>query len=151
MRKIILLMALMLTFQAHAFCFREAGQRYHIDPLLLRSVAIQESGLNPRAINQNRNHKGAVTSTDYGLMQINSTHIPELKRLGIIHSSRDLLDNACLNVEVGAWILAKAFQVCDVNWKCLGAYNAGFKEDNPNRLKYARRIFQIYRKMKGIP
>ncbi|MFJ3459443.1 lytic transglycosylase domain-containing protein [Scandinavium goeteborgense] len=151
MSRLIALVALALTFQAHAFCFQDAGRRYHIDPLLLRSIAMQESGLNPHAINQNRNRKGAVTSTDYGLMQINSVHVPELKRLGIIHSSRELLDNACLNVEVGAWILAKAFQVCDVNWRCLGAYNAGFKKDNPNRLKYARRVFTIYRKLKGMP
>lgn len=142
---------LLLSLHVHAFCFNDAGRRYHIDPLLLQAIARQESGMNPSAINHNRNKKGSITSSDYGLMQVNSGHIPELVSLGIIHSSRELLDNACLNVEVGAWILARTFQVCGVNWSCLGAYNAGFRKNNPRRLAYARRIFAIYRKMKRLP
>lgn len=39
-----------------------------------------ESSLNPRAINHNRNDRGKIISTDYGIMQINSTHIPGLKK-----------------------------------------------------------------------
>ena len=141
---------LLLSLQASAFCFQDAGSRYRIDPLLLKAIAMQESGLNPHAINRNHDRHGRVTSTDYGLMQINSTHVPELVRLGIIRSRQELLDNTCLNVEVGAWILARAFQVCDVNWQCLGAYNAGFGEGNPHRLEYARRIFAIYRRLRGV-
>lgn len=141
---------LWLSFGAQAYCFQDAGRRYHIDPLLLKSIAWQESRLNQRAINHNRTRNGKITSTDYGLMQINSTHIPELIAKGVIHSRNDLLNNACLNVEVGAWILARTFQTCGVNWKCLGAYNAGFRENNPHRLQYARRIFATYKKMKGI-
>lgn len=139
----------MLAFKCHAFCFNEAGQRYHIDPLLLRAIALQESGMNPGATNDNKDSKGHVTSTDYGVMQINSTHIPELIKLGVLHSKEDLLQKPCLNVQIGAWILARAFQKCSVSWECLGAYNAGFKSGNPRRMLYARRIFERYKKLKG--
>ncbi|EBP9549448.1 lytic transglycosylase, partial [Salmonella enterica] len=37
---LLLALSLGLTAQAHAWCFAEAGQRYHIDPLLLKAIAI---------------------------------------------------------------------------------------------------------------
>ncbi|MEG7665005.1 lytic transglycosylase domain-containing protein [Hafnia paralvei] len=132
---------------ANAFCFNEAGALYQIDPVLLRSLAIRESSLNPKAINSNKNKEGKVTSYDYGLMQINSTHISELKSLGVIKSKDDLLDKPCLNVQVGAWILAKHLQKCGVNWDCLGSYNAGFSDKNALvRMFYAKKIYAIYQK-----
>ncbi|MGU4837032.1 lytic transglycosylase domain-containing protein, partial [Escherichia coli] len=73
-------------------CFSTAGKMYQIDPLLLEAIARHESGLNPRAMNL-RNRNGTV---DYGLMQVNSSHIPLLKQKGIIRNPQDLLD-PCLN------------------------------------------------------
>lgn len=130
------------TFQA---CFNQAGAMYHIDPVLLRAIAKQESGFNPRATNINKNG-----SADYGLMQINSGHIPELKRLGVIDGKKDLFD-PCLNIQIGAWILAKSFQTCGVNWNCLGSYNAGFANNRTQtREKYADLIWQHYRALRGM-
>ncbi|EBW6765618.1 lytic transglycosylase [Salmonella enterica subsp. enterica serovar Saintpaul] len=148
LRTLLLFLLLTIATQADAFCFRAAGQRYHIDPVLLEAIAIQESHMNPRAVNENRRN-GRVTSVDYGVMQINSTHISELVKLGVIRGKEDLLNNACLNVQVGAWILARIFQTCDVNWQCLGSYNAGFT-DNQRRLVYARKIFAIYQRLRGV-
>ena len=126
-------------------CFIQAGKRYSIDPGLLKVIARKESSLNPRAINHNRNASGKIISTDYGLMQINSTHIPGLKRMGIIRSENELLSNVCLNIQTGAWILARHFQQCGVNWECLGSYNAGFNKNNTHRrMKYARLIYAAY-------
>lgn len=64
------------------FCFIQAGKRYLIAPELLKTIAQQESGLVATAINHNKNKSGKIISTDYGIMQINSVHIPELKKLG---------------------------------------------------------------------
>ena len=126
-------------------CFITAGKRYSIDPGLLKIIARRESSLNPRAINHNRNDSGKIISTDYGIMQINSTHIPGLKKMGIIRSEKDLLNNVCLNIQTGAWILARHFQRCGVNWECLGSYNAGFSKSNTHRrMKYARQIYSAY-------
>ncbi|PUA41484.1 lytic transglycosylase [Pseudomonas protegens] len=128
-----------------AFCFKEAGARYREDPLLLESMARQESGLNPQAFNLNKDKHGKVLSIDYGLMQINSVHIPQLIEMGVLKSPSDLLNNPCLNVQVGAWVLAKHLQKCGVNWNCLGSYNAGFKESNEEkRVRYARKIYSFY-------
>ncbi|MGS6462086.1 lytic transglycosylase domain-containing protein, partial [Enterobacter intestinihominis] len=115
--------------------------RYQIEPLLLKAMAKGESWLRPWVTNTNRDKKGNPVSTDYGLMQINSTHVPKLIRMGIIQSAEDLLKRPCLNIQIGAWILASHFQVCGVTWNCLGSYNAGFRKDrHETREQYANRI-----------
>lgn len=130
---------------AKAFCYTEAGERYHVDPQLLRSISKVESGFNAGIIGYNRNKKGLVTSRDFGLMQINSTHVPQLRSMGVLQSEQDLLTKPCLNVMVGAWILARHLQVCGVTWECLGSYNAGFADDNTaRRMLYARKVYADY-------
>ncbi|HCQ0223206.1 TPA: lytic transglycosylase domain-containing protein [Escherichia coli] len=142
-----LLVAGSFSLSAEAFCFKEAGARYQIDPRLLMAIAQQESGMNPTIINTNRNKSGKAVSYDYGVMQVNSNHIPKLIGMGIIKSKDDLLNNPCLNVQIGAWILATHLQKCGVNWSCLGSYNAGFSDNNEQetkRLNYARKIYRRY-------
>ncbi|HHV7707745.1 TPA: lytic transglycosylase domain-containing protein, partial [Salmonella enterica] len=107
---LLLALSLGLTAQAHAWCFAEAGQRYHIDPLLLKAIAIQETGLKPTLIGKNRDKKGNITSRDYGLMQINDGNARRLISMGVIKSYQDLLSNTCLNIQAGAWVLARHFQ-----------------------------------------
>lgn len=142
---LLALSVLLFPAVGNAFCFNAAGEKYKIDPLLLKAIAVQESGLNPNAIHHNRNRSGKVISTDYGLTQINSAHLPSLIKAGIIRSQDDLLSNPCLNVQIGAWILARHIKQCGVNWLCLGTYNAGFRDGNDEqRMKYARRIYAIY-------
>ena len=135
------------SLSAEAFCFKEAGARYQIDPRLLMAIAQQESGMNPTVVNTNRNKSGKAVSYDYGVMQFNSNHVPKLMGMGIIKSKDDLLNNPCLNVQIGAWILATHLQKCGVNWSCLGSYNAGFSENDvqeTKRLNYARKIYRRY-------
>ncbi|HFV8948654.1 TPA: lytic transglycosylase domain-containing protein, partial [Escherichia coli] len=121
------------------------GKRYLIAPELLKTIAQQESGLVATAINHNKNKSGKIISTDYGIMQINSVHIPELKKLGVIKNKDELLKKPCLNIQTGAWILARHFQRCGVNWECLGSYNAGFSKNNTaRRMIYARKIHNRY-------
>ncbi|HFV3782020.1 TPA: lytic transglycosylase domain-containing protein, partial [Escherichia coli] len=121
------------------------GKRYLIAPELLKTIAQQESGLVATAINHNKNKSGKIISTDYGIMQINSVHIPELKKLGVIKNKDELLKKPCLNIHTGAWILARHFQRCGVNWECLGSYNAGFSKNNTaRRMIYARIIHNRY-------
>ncbi len=133
-------------------CFAAAGARYQIEPLLLKAISAGESSLRPGAININKDKKtGKASSTDYGLMQINSTHIPKLINMGVIKKSEDLITKPCLNIHIGSWILARHFQICGVSWNCLGSYNAGFRKDrHETREQYANKIWRIYRDMKGI-
>lgn len=149
MLRSLLILLVVVCRPAGAFCFDAAGAKYHVDPLLIKAITIGESALNPGAVNINRDVKtGKEASRDFGLMQINSTHIPELIHEGIISNKNELLTRPCLNVQIGTRILAEHFQVCGISWDCLGSYNAGFRQDrHESRESYANRIYAIYRRL----
>lgn len=144
-----LMLTVLFCARANAFCFDAAGVKYHIDPLLIQAIATGESSLNAGITHINRDARtGRAVSTDYGLMQVNSTHIPSLIAKGFISSPQDLLTKPCLNVQIGTWILASHFQVCGISWNCLGSYNAGFRKDrHETRESYANRVYAIYKKL----
>lgn len=122
-------------------CWVQAADRYGVDAWLLYSIATQESGINPRALGRNRDG-----TYDIGVMQINSTHLPRLAKYGI---RLEHLWDACMNIHVGAWILAQAIQQFGANWNAVGAYNAGTaksKKRDALRAKYASRVHGIYRR-----
>ena len=105
---------------AHAFCFEEAGALYNVNPELLRGIAVVESGMNASAMNMT--HLKRTKSYDIGAMQINSGWLPTLERFGI--TKDQLVNDACTNVKVGAWILARTFAREGASWNGVGAYNA---------------------------
>lgn len=114
-----------------AQCFEWASRRYGMSTHLLQAIALQESGLNPRAVNRNTNG-----STDIGLMQINSSWTPVLARYGI--RTEDLWD-PCTNILVGAWILGDNLARLGPTVEALGAYNA---RDPVKRAAYAHKVLQ---------
>lgn len=116
---------------AMAQCFDWASRRFGMSSHLLYAIALQESGLNPRAVNRNTNG-----SQDIGLMQINSSWGPMLARYGIRPS--DLWD-PCTNIFVGAWILGDNLARMGPTVAALGAYNA---RDPVKREAYARRVLE---------
>ena len=88
---------LVLTLTAQAtpeLCFDEAGRDYHVDPILLMAISIQESRLNPRAINST----SAGGTEDVCAMQLNSNNFSKLK-------------NSILHVQICLIILASVFTV----------------------------------------
>lgn len=112
-------------------CWEAAAQRYGIDPRLLVAIAKTESGINPRAYNRNSNG-----SYDVGLMQINSSWLPVLKRFGI--DERQLYD-PCVSLQVGSWILAQNLRRSGNPWQAVGAYNSS----NPERARaYALKVYR---------
>lgn len=118
----LIIMGLASTFgaTAHSFCFDEAGAQYNVNPALLKGIAKVESSMNPAAIN--KSHFERTKSIDIGLMQINSGWLKTLKKNNITQES--LLDDACLNVKVGAWILSNTMAREGASWNGVGAYNA---------------------------
>jgi soluble lytic murein transglycosylase-like protein len=111
-------LALVLSSQeADAFCFREAALRYGVSEVLLQAIARAESAMNPTALNRN-----ADGTEDIGLMQIHSSLLPILARYGI--DRQRLLDDPCVNVNIGAWVLADNIRRYGPTWKTVGAYNA---------------------------
>lgn len=120
MRGLVILIGALLGGSVHAFCFEKAGAEYNVNPLLLQAMAQVESTMQSQAINTS--HQERTKTVDIGLMQINSGNLPALAKEGI--SKKDLLDDPCLNVRVGARILAEKFKKTGANWEGVGAYNA---------------------------
>ncbi|MEI6209343.1 MAG: lytic transglycosylase domain-containing protein [Desulfuromonadales bacterium] len=120
---------LLLPTLAGAFCFEEAGRLYGVSPRLLQGIARVESGMNPAAINRNRNG-----SVDMGLMQVNSFWLKTLAA-----SAQDLIDKPCYNVMVGAWILSDCLDRHGKTWKAIGCYNAA---DHDKRVNYSWKVYR---------
>lgn len=130
-RHLVLLTAMASCSAPAGACWDEAAGRYGVNAYLLYAIAKTESGLNPNAVNRNRNG-----SYDIGLMQINSSWLPTLRKYGV--DEKQLFD-PCTSIHVGAWILAQNMQRMGNSWEAIGAYNAR----NPElRLRYARKVYR---------
>lgn len=127
-----ILMTMMALFCGRAdACWEEAGAKYGVNPHLLYAIAKTESSMNPNAINRNKNG-----SYDIGLMQINSSWFPTLRKHGF--DEQHLLD-PCVSIHVGAWVLAQNMRRLGNSWEAVGAYNSS-KPDI--RLKYAQKVYK---------
>ena len=126
---------LLAAAPARADCFDEAARYQKVNPLILRAIAWQESHNRPDAL-----HKNANGSTDYGLMQINSVHLPTLALYGI--SSNTLME-PCKNVYIAAWHLRQQMNKYGNTWQAVGAYHS---ETPSLRDQYAQQIVGILRK-----
>ena len=150
MKNTIAALTLSLASQlAGAFCFEEAGQRYGVAPELLRAIAKVESSLNPAAVNGS--HAARTGSTDLGLMQINSSHLPRLAQWGITREA--LMTDACLNVMVGAWLLVQHMDRNGQDWNGIGSYNAACSQLKGQACTTARNTYawKVYRALRRGP
>lgn len=112
-------------------CWEEAAARYGVNPYLLYAIAKTESSLNPKAINRNKNG-----SYDVGLMQINSSWFPTLRKHGLDEKQ---LFEPCTSIHVGAWVLAQNMQRLGNSWEAVGAYNTSKRD---LRMKYAAKVYK---------
>jgi soluble lytic murein transglycosylase-like protein len=121
-------------------CYAEAAQQYGVHESLLRALVHVESSGNQKAVN--RNPDG---SEDLGLSQINSRWLSTLAKYGITRKS--LIEDGCLNLKVGAWILSNNIDRLGYNWDAVGAYNVGCKTSSNHvcqkkRGAYSNKIYQ---------
>lgn len=80
-------------------CINASAIEFHVPAKLIIAVLATEGGKTGQ-ISKNKN-----SSYDAGSMQINSIWYPVLKKYNI--SPDQIKNDACLNVKVGTWILAK--------------------------------------------
>jgi soluble lytic murein transglycosylase-like protein len=141
-RSFFLLLILYLP-SVWADCWERAGQSFGIAPELLYAIAQQESGLNPQASNSNNNG-----TNDIGLMQINSVHLPRLKKMGI--DEKQLRQDSCLSIIIGASILSDMMKRYGYSWEAVGAYNAGMGVSRQAlRMRYAEQVWQRYQRLQA--
>lgn len=127
---ITIIISLFLPIEVFSFCFKEAAEKYQVDPYILIAIAQVESKFNPYALNYNSNG-----SVDIGLMQINSLWQKKLK------DSWKYLFDPCFNVIVGAWILRDCIDRYGYNWKGIGCYHSRNKR---RMYEYARKVVNTY-------
>lgn len=129
-------------------CWEQAARAHGVSPDLLHAVAQVESSLNPAALN--RSHVARTGSYDIGLMQINSSHLRRLARLGI---TRQDLRDPCINLHVGAWLMADSFGRHGVTWNAVGAYNAACSQLRGRACiaARARYAWRVYRRLAANP
>lgn len=104
------------TAVAHADCIDDAAYYQQVHPYVLRAIAYQESQMRADVTNNNTNR-----TTDYGVMGINSVHLPELSSFGI--AKEQLLD-PCVNAYVGAWYLRRKMEKYGNTWQAVAAYHS---------------------------
>jgi soluble lytic murein transglycosylase-like protein len=114
---------------------QQVGDSFGVDPNLLHALQLQEdfSG-NPRAINANKDAAtGRVTSTDHGLMQINSTNF---SRLGV---TLETVYDPPTNVGAAAKLIKANLETAPHLGLLsqISVYNAGFSahHDDKGRLR----------------
>lgn len=112
--------------------FKDAGEQYEINYLLLKAIAQTESRQNPNAVNcANKNG-----SCDYGIMQVNSIHFPMLQKHGI--SAEQLFDEK-INIYVGAWVLKGCISRYGFTASTLNCYNGKINGND-----YYRKVLKNY-------
>jgi len=128
---VLLLLVLMTTTSgAESYCFDEAGAQHNVPPGLLWAIAKVESDFDPNLVNNNSN--GTI---DVGVMQINSCWKESLGA-----EVWESLGDPCVNIKVGAGILADCLSRYGYSWEGIGCYNAITPE---KRATYARKVIHI--------
>ncbi len=108
-------------------CINEAAIEYHVPAKLIISILNIERGKIGQAI---LNSNGTY---DLGPFQVNSRWLPELRRYG--YTPEAIQYNACINVRVAAWILAKSI-VSQKNFlPGVGAYHSHTLKHNLSYLE----------------
>lgn len=112
-------------------CVRDAANYHRVNPDVLRAIARHESRGNPRAVNKNTNG-----TLDVGLVQTNSLHFEDLVKKGV---TPEHLQDECISLYVGAWMLSKKMAKHGNNWWAIGAYHSETPRYN---YKYQYLIYQ---------
>ena len=125
----------MLFHDVPLACINQAAVQYHIHAAMIISVIKTENGRNGQAV---KNKNGTY---DLGVMQINSSWLPKLQNKGI--TSEQVKTDPCVNVSVGAWILAQGIANGE-GWKGIGNYHSYTEKHNAGYREKVRKTYSEY-------
>lgn len=119
-------------------CVLQAAAHYRAHPDLVRAIIRTEKGTTGK-VSYNKNG-----SFDMGLMQINSVHLADFKKFNI---SRDMLvNNECLNIFIGTYLLRRGMLGTEDFWKGVGNYHSTTPEKNA---LYKQRVWENLKVIQG--
>lgn len=131
------------TSVSAANCIDEAAAYYHVNPLVLRAIAIVESSGRPGAVNVNVNG-----SIDRGMYQINSIHLNELAGVGIVPAD---LHDVCLSSYIASLLLKRKKLRFGDTWAAVGAYHSTTPEKRDAYSRKVRTVFNIIKTITRSP
>ena len=103
-----------------AACIEQAAQVSGVPAVVLLGVIAHEHG---RVGSYHQNKNGTL---DFGPMQLNSDWIKDnlnqLGRYGI--TAHSILNNGCVNIQVGAWRLNRETAKHGMTWEAVGTYHS---------------------------
>lgn len=122
-------------------CVYDSAKRYELPAELVLAIIETEGG------GAGKIHKNKNGTVDIGLMQINSVHLPELRKHNITYNA--LLYKPCVNIEVGTWLLRKGFgdkidyRDSDKWWRSVGNFHSKTPKFN---MRYQKKIWNNLQK-----
>lgn len=122
-------------------CILDASQRFDVPLSMILSILDVEKGsVGKKSINSNNTY-------DIGPMQINTIHLHELQKMGI--SKIDLVNNGCININVGTWLLKKHLNASNNSFfEAVGRYHSTTPK---YKRAYQRRVIQSYKMIRQNP
>ncbi len=121
-------------------CVEQVAEVYQLPVEVLQAIHKVEGGRPGSTIGPNRNG-----TYDLGPMQINTIWLPELEELGI--TRQHLLEDACTNIAVGAWIYRQALNRHGKYETAFAAYNAGYNLKAGRG--YAKKVMRAWQRLMG--
>ncbi|KXS55572.1 MAG: lytic transglycosylase, catalytic [Marinobacter sp. T13-3] len=124
-----------------AECVKRVSRHYRVHPLILSLVIKVEGGWSGAKIG-NTNH-----SYDLGLTQINSIHLPELRKYGLTEAM--VRNNNCINLGVSAWYIRTVTQNQTAAgtrdyFRAIARYHS---KNEPHITRYTDRLMETYEQM----
>lgn len=125
-------------------CIVVAAKHFNINPLVIKAIArVEGGGIGTMSRNTNNTY-------DMGVMQINTIHLPSIKREYPSITWKDLAYKPCVNVGVGAWILRKRLDETDDFWRGVAHYHSKTPRHRDRYLRLVRaqysRLLKFYMK-----
>lgn len=119
-------------------CVARISERYAVHPLILSLVMTVEGGWSGAKI------KNTNQTYDMGLTQVNTIHLPQLKRYGLTEAM--VQNNNCINLGVAAWYIRTVTQGQTATgsedyFRAIARYHS---KNEPHITRYTGKLMEAY-------